>query len=31
MREFKDASDTFVIREGKILVQTYAGKVTRKT
>ena len=28
---FEDASDTFVIRDGKILVQTYAGKVTRKT
>ena len=28
--KFEDASDTFVIRDGKILVQTYAGKVTRK-
>lgn len=31
MREFEVASDTFVIRDGKILVRTYAGKVTRKT
>jgi ketosteroid isomerase-like protein len=28
--KFESATDTFVVREGKILVQTYAAKVTPK-
>ena len=28
---FESASDTFVMRDGRIAVQTYAGKITPKT
>ncbi len=28
---FESASDTFVVRDGKIIVQTYAAKVTPKS